>query len=122
MSERVYSVEEAEAALDDLRVRLPRIRELRQQVLRSSRRIRERVVRDGGGVEGSEHLEALRRLRADLEDLASRDIVLRDAETGLVDFPGERDGEPVFWCWRLGEEHVAHWHGPDAGFAGRRPL
>ena len=43
-------------------------------------------------------------------------------DAGLVDFPGEIDGEPVFLCWKFDEPAVAHWHARDAGFAGRQPL
>ena len=50
------------------------------------------------------------------------DIVLRDADRGLVDFPSIRDGEEVYLCWQAGEPRVAWWHDPDAGFPGRRPL
>jgi hypothetical protein len=39
-----------------------------------------------------------------------------------VDFPAERDGRPVYLCWRLGEPSVQFWHEIDAGFVGRRPL
>jgi hypothetical protein len=49
-------------------------------------------------------------------------VVVRDPSTGLVDFPAERDGEPVYLCWRLGEDEVAHWHDRDSGFSGRKPL
>jgi hypothetical protein len=49
-------------------------------------------------------------------------VVVKDLETGLLDFPTERDGEVVFLCWRYGEPSVAHWHSLDAGFAGRQPL
>ena len=33
-----------------------------------------------------------------------------------------RGGEDVLLCLKLGEEEVAHWHGAEDGFAGRRPL
>jgi hypothetical protein len=49
-------------------------------------------------------------------------IVLRDIETGLIDFPALIDGRQVWLCWRLGETDVAHWHPFDEGFGGRRPL
>ncbi len=39
-----------------------------------------------------------------------------------MDFPAVREGEPVYLCWQLGEAGVAHWHGLEEGFAGRRPL
>ena len=33
-----------------------------------------------------------------------------------------RDGQEIYLCWEEGEEQIAFWHEPDAGFAGRRPL
>jgi hypothetical protein len=50
------------------------------------------------------------------------DVVVRDLERGLVDFPALRDGHEVYLCWLLDEPAVRHWHGVEAGFAGRRPL
>ena len=43
-------------------------------------------------------------------------------DAGLVDFPAELDGRPIYLCWRLGEASVDHWHEIDSGFAGRQPL
>jgi hypothetical protein len=54
--------------------------------------------------------------------LASSDIVLRDIDRGLVDFPTIRDGREVYLCWQLGEESVSHWHDLESGFGGRQPL
>jgi hypothetical protein len=61
-------------------------------------------------------------LREDIQYLADANIVLRDPETGLIDFPAERDGEPMFLCWRLGEGDVAFWHDTQSGFSSRKPL
>jgi hypothetical protein len=55
-------------------------------------------------------------------ELEAVDVVLRDPRRGLIDFPSLRDGEEIYLCWMSGEETVAWWHLPDAGFAGRRPL
>jgi hypothetical protein len=73
-------------------------------------------------VAGNDWFVARERLRADLTTLADEGILLRDAETGLVDFPSEREGRPVFLCWRLGEDRVAWYHDERSGIAGRRPL
>jgi hypothetical protein len=121
-AERTYSVEEADASLPELRVVLERVRTNRQVILRAAERIRGRVAADGGGTEGTEYWKAREALKADIEALASRDILLRDPETGLVDFPGEREGRRIFLCWRLGEDRVAHWHDLESGFGGRKPL
>ena len=56
---------------------------------------------------------------AELTDLG---VEFKDYERGLVDFPGERDGRPVYLCWQLGEPEVRFWHELDAGFLGRQPI
>jgi hypothetical protein len=48
--------------------------------------------------------------------------VVKDADTGLVDFPARIAGVEAFLCWRLGEDEIAYWHGIDEGFPGRKPL
>lgn len=55
----------------------------------------------------------------ELQDLG---VECKSMETGLVDFPAERDGRVVYLCWRHGEPRVAHWHDVEGGFAGRQPL
>ena len=121
--DRLYTVDEANEMLLELRERLPRVRSARQVMLRGAELVKERIATDGGGASGGrEYWEAQATLRAEIERLAEENIVLRDPETGLVDFPGEREGRRVWLCWRLGEERVAHWHELDTGFTGRRPL
>jgi hypothetical protein len=62
---------------------------------------------------------AIDRYVAELTELG---VEMKGLDMGLVDFPGEMGGRPVYLCWRLGEPTVAHWHERDAGFAGRQPL
>ena len=57
-----------------------------------------------------------------LEEIQALGVVVKDLDTGLVDFPSVRDGRDVLLCWRLGEDEVAFWHGYDDGFAGRQPI
>jgi hypothetical protein len=121
--ERVYTVEEANAMLPELRERLARIREARQVLLRTADKIRDGVAADGGGTAGEPaYFQAKRTLAAEVEAFAAENILLRDPETGLLDFPGELDGRPVYLCWRADEDMVGHWHDLTSGFAGRRPL
>jgi hypothetical protein len=122
MTEREFTVEEANSLLPALSESLGRIKEARQVVLRGGERIRRSAKADGGGRQGREYWEALATLRREVESMAAQGIVLRDAEAGLLDFPSRREGREVFLCWRLGEDRVEHWHGPESGFSGRRPL
>jgi len=120
--ERLFTLEEANAELEELRTRLPRLREARQRMIDTSERITSAVDIDGGGVEGSEWFRANESLKEELVWLAHRGILIRDPDTGLIDFPAERDGKRVFLCWRLGEDRVAWYHDEQTGFAGRQPL
>ena len=120
--EKLYSLEEANEMLPTLRQALHRIREARQVVLAGGERVRRSAPLDGGGAIGKEYWEAMSTLRREVEGIVERGIVLRDPETGLVDFPTERDGREVFLCWRLGEDRVGYWHGPETGFSGRKPI
>ena len=120
--ERLFSIVEADAELEELRARLPRLREARQRLIDTGERINSAVEIDGGGIEGSDWFRAQETLKRELLWLADRGILLRDPETGLVDFPAERDGERVFLCWRLGEERVGWYHSERSGFSSRKPL
>jgi len=120
--ERFFTIEEANGELEELRARLPGLREARQRLIDTSERITSAVEIDGGGVEGSDWFRAQESLKAELLWLADRGILLRDPETGLIDFPAERDGQRVLLCWRLGEDRVAWYHDEQTGFSGRKPL
>jgi hypothetical protein len=122
MSDRRFTVEEANEELPGLRELLPAIRDARAGLIESSTRIADAVAGDGGGIAGTDWFRHQQTLRDGLESLAERGIVLRDTATGLVDFPSERDGEPIFLCWRLGEGDVAFFHAEHGGFRSRRPL
>jgi hypothetical protein len=59
------------------------------------------------------------RLAGEVESLG---VILRDPESGLVDFASVRGGEQIYLCWRLGEDRIEFWHPRDTGFMGRQPL
>ena len=121
-TDRVFTVEDANGVLAELRDRLPRLRDARLGLIASSERITDAVASDGGGVAGSDWFRHQETLKTEVEYLSDRGILLRDPDTGLIDFPAERDGEQVFLCWRLGEGDVEYYHGVRSGFGGRKPL
>jgi hypothetical protein len=121
--ERYYTVEEANALTEHLREALGRIREARNVIVDSAERIKEGAEADGGGQEGSAAWDAARTLRREVEALSAQSIILRDADTGLFDFPSRREGRLVYLCWKPDEEdRVAFWHEVNTGFPGRKPL
>ena len=55
--------------------------------------------------------------------LSACGAMLKNLETGLVDFYGERDGDIILLCWQLGEaQRIEYWHTLEGGFAGRQPV
>lgn len=76
----------------------------------------------GGAWPDAERARAAIEVALGFEQLERLDIVVRDLERGLVDFPALIDGREVYLCWLLDEPQITHWHGIESGFAGRRPL
>ena len=77
----------------------------------------------GGAYPGREVASALVEISRAVGELDAVEIVLRDVNRGLIDFPAMRDGVEVYLCWLVdSEESIGFWHEPEAGFAGRRPL
>jgi hypothetical protein len=77
----------------------------------------------GGAYPGREVARSLVEISRAVGELEAVEIVLRDVDRGLIDFPAMRDGIEVYLCWLVDdEESIGFWHEPEAGFAGRRPL
>jgi hypothetical protein len=130
---RKYTVDQANQALPDVRRLVERIVDIMPALpeMHESVRIAElKANREGAGeAEQAQLAQEVSSLRAAemavavaLRSLEAMDVSLKDANTGLVDFLGEREGEVVELCWRLGEDTVANWHRIGEGFPGRKPL
>jgi Uncharacterized conserved protein len=48
--------------------------------------------------------------------------IIKDVNTGLLDFPALKDGREVYLCWKYGEQDIAFWHEIEEGFAGRHSI
>jgi len=57
-----------------------------------------------------------------LLELGQIGCVFKGFDQGLVDFYGKLDGKEIFWCWKIGEDRIEHWHALEAGYAGRQPV
>lgn len=71
-----------------------------------------------GGLPEAKALEA--RLHGILEEVAAHEIQIKGYAPVLLDFPGERDGRQVLWCWLEGDDDVRWYHRLECGFPGRR--
>lgn len=61
-------------------------------------------------------------LKNSVERIEELGVLVKDLDTGLVDFPTLFRGEEVYLCWRMDEADIDHWHGVNEGFRGRRPI
>jgi hypothetical protein len=124
MHERHYSVEQANAAIGWVRERIERMRAAREQLGDEEARaaLSDAAPTNGGGQPGLVVSEAFLDLRNALIELNEMDIVLRDLERGLFDFPTLRDGREVYLCLEDGEDEVGYWHDIESGYGGRQPL
>ena len=129
---RFYAIDEANGVLPDVERILGALRDQRLELIE----LRDRVVAasppddEAPTADVAERLRLLRlsmqglidQMQAGVARLVEMDITLRDIATGLIDFPALVSGRPIWLCWRLGEDDVAHWHAHDEGFDTRRPL
>jgi hypothetical protein len=122
--ERHYSVEQANAALGWVGERLERLRAAHARLTDEEARtaLREATPTNGGGEPGTVVSEGFLGLQSALRELQEMEIVLRDLDRGLVDFPAVREDREIYLCWEEGEEEIGFWHELDAGHAGRQPL
>ena len=122
--ERHYTLEEANAALEWVGDALVRLREAREGLgdEESREALAEAGPQNGGGSPGRVVSEAFIALRDTLTQLQAAEIVLRDLDRGLVDFPALREGREVYLCWLENEPEISYWHDLEAGFDGRQPL
>ncbi len=124
--ERHYTLEQATAVRGWVAERVGRIRDAQSQLVALGAKAGEAITaldpEVGGAYPGRDVARPLVQLSRTLAELEAVDVVLRDLDRGLIDFPAIRDGEEIYLCWLLDEDRIGFWHPPDTGFAGRRPL
>ena len=62
------------------------------------------------------------KVRDALDRIHATGCVVKDLDSGLVDFPAVLKNEEVYLCWRLGEDRIRFYHRQDEGFSGRKPI
>ena len=122
---RLFTPEEANAVLPEIRPLLAEALAARQDILRLKPELEstfEKALGNGHNIESSELLDAFDRVKTALKEIQARGVLVKDVNSGLLDFPSLREGRIVFLCWRYDEPSVDFWHDLDAGFAGRQPI
>jgi hypothetical protein len=65
---------------------------------------------------------AVTRLQATMESIQEHGCLVKDLDTGLLDFPTLYEDREVYLCWRLGEPRIDFWHAIEDGFRGRKEI
>jgi hypothetical protein len=130
---RFFTLEEARAALPVL---VPIIRDAvhakahYQEAEKAIQSLGQRILMMGGVNVDTAVAEAWKSqydsngqtLKNAMERIEEMGVLVKDLDSGLLDFPTLFRGEEVYLCWRMGERDIDHWHGVNEGFKGRRPI
>lgn len=130
---RMFTLHEAEAMLPDMERWLRSAMESRKNASSVEEQLNALLLRINilGGLQvdvgrvvelktnKEQHLE---RLKNTLGEIESSGAVVKDLDTGLVDFPTLLEGEEVYLCWKLGESGIGFWHRTTEGYAGRKQI
>jgi len=121
---RHFTLDEANAQIPWVVDKLAALRDARARLTDQEARqaLTEGSPTNGGGHPGKQVGEAFVELQNGIAAFDHRGIVLRDLDSGLIDFPSIRDDAEVYLCWIDGETEIAFWHDLDAGYGGRQPL
>jgi hypothetical protein len=129
---RFFTVDEANDALPQLGILLEQVTDVAgamsivennlQAMIRDSRSNGHSTSEFNIAAKRDELSKCANRIEELIDRIGQMGIILRDLDTGLVDFPAIRDGREIYLCWLKGEENVAFWHPIDSGYSSRKPL
>jgi hypothetical protein len=133
MSDRTFTLGEAQSLLPVLESLLRTAisgKKIMEEVEAEMQALHHRIFLNGGthvdvvpvARRKAERVKAEQRAKDALAEIDSIGVQVKDIDIGLLDFPCEVEGRIVLLCWKMGEQSITHWHSPEEGFAGRKPI
>src|SRR5688572_27422899 len=125
MQPRTYTLDEARAALPQVKTYMARIQHARQAILTlrpTAWPALQKAATNGGSREAGEMALHVMSLEDAVKGILAMGILIKDLDHGIIDFLGTRAGQEVLLCWRYGEADINYWHDINAGFAGRQSI
>ncbi|MFH0984824.1 MAG: DUF2203 family protein [Candidatus Omnitrophota bacterium] len=132
---RIFTLQEADGLVPELEKRLKVLRTKKEAYARTHDLLfmhelvcaAERThgfLEQEDGLESGIHAleEAIEELAKDVEAVFATGCLLRNIETGHVEFPGIHEGQRVYFSWRIGEPSVGHCRFPGKKVHERVPL
>jgi len=120
-----FTLQEANQALTSIRAWMDEIQAIRFEILAHQPEIwnvMEKSAGNGGNPTLSRMVPRFDRLDKLIHNIQDIGVLIKDINTGLLDFPALRHGIEVYLCWKYGEGDIAYWHEIEAGFAGRQSI
>jgi hypothetical protein len=119
-----YTREEATALLPQVRTWLAQLRAHREELERCDQRLASLLGlgHDVGGELVNRWVRAVVAMQQVFGEFQRREILIKDLDRGLLDFPALMGGREVFLCWEEDEEAVEFWHDLVAGYGGREKI
>ena len=120
-----FTLQEANEALTSIRPWMEEVQIIRGEILAHQPEIwnvMEKSAGNGGNPTLSRMVKTFDRLDALIHSIQDIGALIKDINTGLLDFPALKGGREVYLCWKYGEADIAYWHEIEDGFAGRQPI
>ncbi len=124
LHQRHYTAEQANALLPEVRTTVQRLQDAKRVLQGEGFDSAFATLSDavGGAYPGRVRAHAAVTATLGFDHLEALDLLVRDLEAGLVDFPALREGREVYLCWQVEEREVGHWHAAETGYPSRLPL
>ena len=122
---RYFTLPEANQALQNIRPWMDEVQTIRSEILVHQPEIwsvMEKSAGNGGNPTLSRMVKTFDRLDALIHNIQDTGVIIKDINTGLLDFPAIKDEREVYLCWQYGEDEIAFWHEIEDGFAGRQSI
>jgi hypothetical protein len=125
MAHRYFTLQEANEALNLIRPLMDEVQAIRLKILKNQPEAWpaiEKSAGNGGNRALSNMVQDFEKFDALIHRIQDTDVLIKDVNLGLLDFPALKDGREVYLCWQYREEDIAFWHEIEAGYAGRQPI
>lgn len=122
---KYFTLQEANQILKSIRPWMDEIQEIRGKILEHQPEIwsvMEKSAGNGGNPTLSRMVSSFDRLDELIHAIQDSGALIKDINTGLLDFPALKDEQEVYLCWKYGEDDIQFWHEVEAGFVGRQPI
>ena len=125
MAQRYFTLPEANETLNLIRPLMDEVQAIRLKILKNQPEAWPAIEKSAGngGNRGLSHMvQDFEKFDALIHRIQATDVLIKDINLGLMDFPALKDGREVYLCWQYGEGDIAFWHEIEAGYAGRQPI